>query len=489
MRVAQSITQGRQIGFALVLLAFVGTASAAPTQRSRAVPARQLAVAAIPKASAVLPAAVQQALSARCSRISNGNHVVAFRPERFTLFTYRGAADAGPQEREQGQLLAERADAYLITGDFNGDGASDYVIYGGEICMTARQRRMGEDDDGDYGTHGGPLSVIVFSNGTAYSAVDGLAAYFSLDPVAREGNTDVLRAIASGNDPDWRCGSIAQTSWAVRNGSFQIVARYDEKDTPVDEYACPIRQAAGSRGSSGARPRGPVNWGIQRTDNGGSFAFIARGTPIVRQFTVGCMNRGAMIIVELPGHRGAHAVLGMAAGQRQARVAVERKGTSAFWIGTLDDDALPALLLADDADNVSVTVDGVPGGSIALAGASAATSTVLAPCRAAATRAQQGTPPAPTRSTAAPPPRPVAPAAGRLPVPLGHYTSNGRCDQALFILTPDYWGDDTVGEGWAIGRPKALGSNRWQLSPAVTITVTGPRSFTVRGRTMTWCRP
>jgi len=80
-----------------------------------------------------------------------------------------------------------------------------------------------------------------------------------------------------------------------------------------------------------------------------------------------------------------------------------------------------------------------------------------------------------------------APAAGRLPVPFGRYTANGDCATADLILTPKYWGDDGVGDGWAIGPFHNLGGNRWALSPAVTITVTGPRSFTVKGRTMTWC--
>jgi len=80
-----------------------------------------------------------------------------------------------------------------------------------------------------------------------------------------------------------------------------------------------------------------------------------------------------------------------------------------------------------------------------------------------------------------------APAAGRLPVPFGRYTANGNCTTADLILTPKYWGDDGVGDGWAIGPFRNLGGNRWALSPAVTITVTGPRSFTVKGRTMTWC--
>lgn len=55
------------------------------------------------------------------------------------------------------------------------------------------------------------------------------------------------------------------------------------------------------------------------------------------------------------------------------------------------------------------------------------------------------------------------------------------------LLTPKYWGDDADGDGYAIGPFRNLGDNRWALSPAVTITVTGPRSFTVNGHKMIWC--
>lgn len=93
--------------------------------------------------------------------------------------------------------------------------------------------------------------------------------------------------------------------------------------------------------------------------------------------------------------------------------------------------------------------------------------------------------PAPTRVPIKQPgPTPVA---GGLPVPLGRYADGGKCASAHMLLTPKYWGDDADGEGWAIGPFRNLGANRWALSPSVTITVTGPRSFVFKGRTFTWC--
>ncbi|MBO9601884.1 MAG: hypothetical protein J7496_05175 [Novosphingobium sp.] len=100
------------------------------------------------------------------------------------------------------------------------------------------------------------------------------------------------------------------------------------------------------------------------------------------------------------------------------------------------------------------------------------------------------------RSTSAPAPAPShipggqnGSAAEGLPVPFGRYTADGNCANAHLMLTPNYWGDDADGEGWVIGPFRNLGSNRWALSPALTIVVTGPRSFTIKGRAMTWCAP
>jgi hypothetical protein len=76
---------------------------------------------------------------------------------------------------------------------------------------------------------------------------------------------------------------------------------------------------------------------------------------------------------------------------------------------------------------------------------------------------------------------------GGLPVPFGRYADDGNCADAHMLLTPRYWGDDADGEGWAIGPYRHLGGNRWALSPAVTMTVTGPGRFEVDGRTMSWC--
>lgn len=123
-------------------------------------------------------------------------------------------------------------------------------------------------------------------------------------------------------------------------------------------------------------------------------------------------------------------------------------------------------------------------GTYSLAGSGAALD-ALARC------VNQGSaaPPVALRPPAAASPRETAPAprAESLPVPFGKYAENGHCANAHMMLTPSYWGDDSVGEGWAIGPFRNLGGNRWALSATITITVTGPRSFTVRGRSMTWC--
>lgn len=79
---------------------------------------------------------------------------------------------------------------------------------------------------------------------------------------------------------------------------------------------------------------------------------------------------------------------------------------------------------------------------------------------------------------------------GALPVPFGKYAVNATCAEAAMgndylTLSPKYWGE--IDGDTPIGPFRDLGGGRWSLGSGITISVTGTRTFSEGGRTMSWC--
>lgn len=134
-------------------------------------------------------------------------------------------------------------------------------------------------------------------------------------------------------------------------------------------------------------------------------------------------------------------------------------------------------------------------GSYSLTGSGAALD-ALARCAAG----QAATEPRPaTSGRPAPTPSP-APKNGRpdtatvLPVPFGKYAVDQSCAGAAAAndylgLSRNYWSE--IDGDTPIGPFRNLGGNRWALGhgSGLTITVTGPKTFSENGRRMMWCKP
>ena len=99
-----------------------------------------------------------------------------------------------------------------------------------------------------------------------------------------------------------------------------------------------------------------------------------------------------------------------------------------------------------------------------------------------------------------PPPTPPAPGGVRpgtasvLPVPFGKYAVNQSCADAAAAndylgLSRTYWSE--IDGDTPIGPFRNVDGNRWALGhgSGLTITVTGPKTFSENGRSMTWCKP
>jgi len=99
---------------------------------------------------------------------------------------------------------------------------------------------------------------------------------------------------------------------------------------------------------------------------------------------------------------------------------------------------------------------------------------------------------APTPST---PPNAALPQSGSvLPVPFGKYAINQSCADAAAAndylgLSRNDWSE--IDGDTPIGPFRNLGGNRWALGhgSGLTITVTGPKTFSENGRRMMWCKP
>jgi len=133
-------------------------------------------------------------------------------------------------------------------------------------------------------------------------------------------------------------------------------------------------------------------------------------------------------------------------------------------------------------------------GSYSLAGSGAALD-ALARCvdgeAAAVPRPVTPVAPAPT-PPASGAVRPVT--ASALPVPFGKYAVNQSCADAAAAndylgLSRTYWSE--IDGDTPIGPFRNVGGNRWALGhgSGLTITVTGPKTFSENGRSMTWCKP
>lgn len=100
--------------------------------------------------------------------------------------------------------------------------------------------------------------------------------------------------------------------------------------------------------------------------------------------------------------------------------------------------------------------------------------------------------PAPT-PTATPKKADEPETAATLPVPFGKYAVNQSCADAAagndyLGLSRGNWSE--IDGDTPIGPFRNVGGNRWALGhgSGLTITVTGPKSFTENGRKMTWCK-
>ena len=101
--------------------------------------------------------------------------------------------------------------------------------------------------------------------------------------------------------------------------------------------------------------------------------------------------------------------------------------------------------------------------------------------------------PAPT-PTATPKKAKEPEAAATLPVPFGKYAADQSCADAAksndyLGLSRSYWSE--IDGDTPIGPFRNVGGNRWALGhgSGLTITVTGPKTFSENGRKMTWCKP
>lgn len=83
--------------------------------------------------------------------------------------------------------------------------------------------------------------------------------------------------------------------------------------------------------------------------------------------------------------------------------------------------------------------------------------------------------------------------AAALPVPFGKYAVNQSCADAAAAndylgLSRSSWSE--IDGDTPIGPFRNLGGNRWTLGhgSGLTITITGPKTFTENRRKMTWCK-
>lgn len=136
---------------------------------------------------------------------------------------------------------------FILAGDFNGDGRTDYILqWGGMRCPD----NSGSISD-PWGRAGPPNDFLISQPGGGYANSGGFSSYLTRDNVVRRGD----RVVVVVEGASFReGGEIHKVVWGWDGTEITVLERHDAEGRLVDEDGYPIAAAASGSSASGALP-------------------------------------------------------------------------------------------------------------------------------------------------------------------------------------------------------------------------------------------